>query len=215
MNKVKSLDTNKPVVRYVIISLTAFFILIFVIYFLYFQPFSNTSTGCMGTDNGDNLLNYILIIGTLLLLSYAAMRLIKGRPTNSFTNSPIQKMTGRGSEEISYNQLSTSNPSKAVQDNVNDISDVSNTSNTATDKNSNGKIGIIKKLLKEDEVKVMEIIIENEGVTQDSLRFKTDFSYSKISMIIKKLEERDLIVRERFGKTYKVYTSGWVKSQDL
>ena len=30
-------------------------------------------------------------------------------------------------------------------------------------------------------------------------------------MIIKKLEEKDLIVRERFGKTFKVYLSEWVK----
>jgi predicted transcriptional regulator len=29
-------------------------------------------------------------------------------------------------------------------------------------------------------------------------------------MIMKKLEERDLIVREKFGKTYKVYLSEWI-----
>ncbi|WP_449267230.1 hypothetical protein [Geoglobus acetivorans] len=31
-------------------------------------------------------------------------------------------------------------------------------------------------------------------------------------MIVKKLEEKDLIYRERFGKTYRLYLSDWVKN---
>jgi uncharacterized membrane protein len=65
------------------------------------------------------------------------------------------------------------------------------------------------KLLSEDEAKILQIIHENEGITQDSIHFRTGFSHSKISMIMKKLEEKDLIVRERFGKTYKVYLGEW------
>lgn len=73
------------------------------------------------------------------------------------------------------------------------------------------KLAIAEKLLEEDEKKVLRIIAENEGITQDSLHFRTGFSTSKISMIIKKLEEKDLIYRERFGKTYRIYLSDWVK----
>ncbi len=68
-------------------------------------------------------------------------------------------------------------------------------------------IEMVEKLLNDDEAKILKIIYENEGITQDSLHFRTGFSHSKISMIIKKLEEKGLIVRERFGRTYKLYPS--------
>jgi len=32
-------------------------------------------------------------------------------------------------------------------------------------------------------------------------------------MIIKKLEEKDIIVRERLGKTYKLFLSDWIKNR--
>lgn len=47
------------------------------------------------------------------------------------------------------------------------------------------KLKMATKLLNEDEALVLRIIAENEGITQDSLRFRTGFSHSKISMIIK------------------------------
>ncbi|ADC65898.1 transcriptional regulator, MarR family [Ferroglobus placidus DSM 10642] len=81
------------------------------------------------------------------------------------------------------------------------------------EKNQNGKIlDLIRNLLEEDEFKIIKLVLENEGITQDSLHFKTGFSQSKISMIIKKLEEKNLIVREKFGKTYKIYTSPWLRN---
>ena len=77
----------------------------------------------------------------------------------------------------------------------------------------NGKIlDLIRNLLEEDEFTIVKLVLENEGVTQDSLHFKTGFSQSKISMIIKKLEEKNLIIREKFGKTYKIYASPWLRS---
>ncbi len=77
---------------------------------------------------------------------------------------------------------------------------------------SPGKLEVAEKLLEEDEKKVLRIITENEGITQDSLHFRTGFSTSKVSMIVKKLEEKDLIYRERFGKTYRLYLSDWLKN---
>ena len=79
------------------------------------------------------------------------------------------------------------------------------------ERNTTDKLETAMKLLNDDEAMVLKIIAENEGITQDSLRARTEFSNSKMSMIIKKLEEKDLIVRERFGKTFKVYLSEWVK----
>jgi uncharacterized membrane protein len=71
------------------------------------------------------------------------------------------------------------------------------------------RLKLAEKLLSQDEFTILRMIYENEGITQDSIHFRTGFSHSKISMIMKKLEERDLIVRERFGKTYKLYLSEW------
>ncbi|WP_290596255.1 MULTISPECIES: helix-turn-helix transcriptional regulator [unclassified Archaeoglobus] len=79
------------------------------------------------------------------------------------------------------------------------------------DERSSERLETAMRLLNEDEAMVLRLIAENEGITQDSLRARTEFSNSKISMIVKKLEERDLIIRERFGKTYKIYLSEWVK----
>ncbi len=84
-------------------------------------------------------------------------------------------------------------------------------SNESNETENDDKIRVVEKLLEEDEMKVFRIIYENEGITQDSLHFRTGFSQSKISMIVKKLEDKDLIYRERFGKTYRIYLSDWLK----
>lgn len=76
---------------------------------------------------------------------------------------------------------------------------------------NNGALKLIENLLGQDELAIMGIVLENDGITQDSLRFRTGFSQSKISMIIKKLEEKNLIVREKFGKTYRIHMSEWLK----
>ncbi|ADC65103.1 transcriptional regulator, MarR family [Ferroglobus placidus DSM 10642] len=98
-------------------------------------------------------------------------------------------------------------------ENVNSNNQKESEENAQETKKYDEKLAIAEKLLEEDERKVLRIIAENEGITQDSLHFRTGFSTSKISMIIKKLEEKDLIYRERFGKTYRIYLSEWVKGQ--
>ncbi len=46
-------------------------------------------------------------------------------------------------------------------------------------------------------------------ITQDSLRFRLDWSKAKVSTILTNLDRKGLIVRERSGKTYKVYLSSY------
>lgn len=72
-------------------------------------------------------------------------------------------------------------------------------------------IKILKKALTEDESVVIDLIKENEGITQDSLRFKTGFSKSKVSYLITELEKKDIIHRESLGRTYKLFISDWLK----
>ncbi|GBE55237.1 MAG TPA: hypothetical protein ENH28_05190 [Euryarchaeota archaeon] len=75
----------------------------------------------------------------------------------------------------------------------------------------NNNYKILEKALNEDEAIVIDIIRNNEGVTQDSLRFRTGFSKSKVSAIMLNLEKKEIITRERLGRTYKIFISDWIK----
>ncbi|NOZ59997.1 MAG: winged helix-turn-helix transcriptional regulator [Euryarchaeota archaeon] len=70
---------------------------------------------------------------------------------------------------------------------------------------------ILERALSEDEALLIEIIRENEGITQDSLRFRTGFSKSKVSALLLNLEKKGIITRERLGRTYKVFIADWIK----
>lgn len=64
---------------------------------------------------------------------------------------------------------------------------------------------IIKRALSEDEKAILDEIKKAGEITQDSLRFRLDWSKAKISTILTNLDKMNLIQRERIGKTYKVY----------
>ena len=72
-------------------------------------------------------------------------------------------------------------------------------------------IEILKKALSDDESGLIDLIRGSEGVTQDSIRFKTGFSKSKVSALLSELEKKDIILRERLGRTYKIFISDWLK----
>ncbi|MBU0963167.1 MAG: MarR family transcriptional regulator [Nanoarchaeota archaeon] len=64
---------------------------------------------------------------------------------------------------------------------------------------------IIRKALSEDEKKILDEIKKAGEITQDSLRFRLNWSKAKISTILTNLDKMGLIQRERTGKTYKIY----------
>lgn len=72
-------------------------------------------------------------------------------------------------------------------------------------------ISVLKKALNTDEALLVEHVAESEGVTQDSLRFKTGFSKSKVSSLLSEMEKKDIVVRENLGRTYKVFIADWLK----
>ena len=74
-------------------------------------------------------------------------------------------------------------------------------------------VDVVEKVMDKDESLIINIIREHEGITQDSLRFKTGFSKAKISLILKELENKGIIYRERFGKTYRLYIGDWLKEK--
>ena len=67
------------------------------------------------------------------------------------------------------------------------------------------ELEIIKRALSDDEKQVLEEIQRAGEITQDSLRFRLDWSKAKLSPILTNLDKLNLIQRERFGKTYKVF----------
>lgn len=77
--------------------------------------------------------------------------------------------------------------------------------------NLDKSIEILKRALTDDEMLIVGIVKDTPGVTQDSLRFRTDFSKSKVSALILNLEKKGIVQREKSGKTYKIFLSEFPK----
>jgi uncharacterized membrane protein len=84
-------------------------------------------------------------------------------------------------------------------------------SNEGSISNFKKNLDVLKRALNEDEKALIEMISETEGVTQDSIRFKTGFSKSKVSTLLSEMEKKDIIIREKLGRTYKLFISDWLK----
>lgn len=64
---------------------------------------------------------------------------------------------------------------------------------------------IIKKALSDDEKLILGEIQKAGEITQDSLRFRLNWSKAKVSAILLQLDRINLVQRERQGKTYNVF----------
>ncbi len=67
------------------------------------------------------------------------------------------------------------------------------------------ELEIIKRALSDDEKAVLDEIKRAGEITQDSLRFRLDWSKAKLSRILTNLDKMNIIQRERVGKTYNVF----------
>ena len=67
------------------------------------------------------------------------------------------------------------------------------------------KFELILKAMDENEKKVLKAIKEQEGITQSTLKYRTDLSKAKVSQILTDFEKKHLVKREASGKTYAVY----------
>jgi flagellar basal body-associated protein FliL len=70
------------------------------------------------------------------------------------------------------------------------------------------ELDIIKRVLSDDERAVLDEIGRAGEITQDSLRFRLEWSKSKLSRILTNMDKMNLIQRERVGKTYTVFLTG-------
>ena len=69
----------------------------------------------------------------------------------------------------------------------------------------NDKFSLLLMPLDENEKRVLTAIKEQKGITQSTLRYRTDLSKTKISMILVDFEKKNLIERKAKGKTYSVF----------
>ncbi len=67
------------------------------------------------------------------------------------------------------------------------------------------KFALLLKGLDKDEKEVISIIKEQEGITQSTLRIKTNLSKAKLSYVLQDLEEKQLIRRIKKGKSLALF----------
>lgn len=67
------------------------------------------------------------------------------------------------------------------------------------------KFDLVLKAMDDNEKKVLTAIKEQDGITQSTLRYRTDLSKAKVSQILTDFEKKHLIKREAQGKTYSVH----------
>ena len=67
------------------------------------------------------------------------------------------------------------------------------------------KFKILMKALDQFEQKVIEVIKEQEGIAQNTLKLRANMSKSKLSFVLKELERRGIVKRVKKGKTFSVY----------
>jgi len=64
---------------------------------------------------------------------------------------------------------------------------------------------LILRALDEYEKRVMQIVREQDGITQNTLKLRANMSKAKLSYILQELERRGLVTRIRKGKTLEVH----------
>ncbi len=67
------------------------------------------------------------------------------------------------------------------------------------------KYSILSKGLNEFEKRVLHIVREEEGITQNMLRLRADMSKAKLSQVLQELEKKGLVKREPKDKTFQIF----------
>lgn len=67
------------------------------------------------------------------------------------------------------------------------------------------KFAILLRAFDDNEQRVLQAIQQQQGITQNTLRLKTNISKSKLSVILQDLEKKEIVKRISKGKTYSIY----------
>ena len=72
-------------------------------------------------------------------------------------------------------------------------------------KNKEEKFSLILTGLDDDEKKVLKAVKEQDGITQHTLGIRTNLHKSKLSIIVASLEAKELVKKEKKGKTNQLF----------
>ena len=75
-------------------------------------------------------------------------------------------------------------------------------------RNKEDRFNILLKALDPFEQRIIKVVKEQEGITQNTLKLKADLSKAKTSYVVNDLEDKGLIKRVKKGKTFSVYLRG-------
>ena len=76
------------------------------------------------------------------------------------------------------------------------------------------RIDLLLNVLEGDELKTVEIIVENGGrVLQNELVNSLNYSKAKVSRILMKLEQRGIVKKEKYGLTNRISLSGNIRGE--
>jgi len=67
------------------------------------------------------------------------------------------------------------------------------------------KFKILLTGLDEDEKKVITAVKEQDGISQSTLKYRTNLSKTKLSMVLSQLEKKGLIAKVKKGKTNDIF----------
>ncbi len=67
------------------------------------------------------------------------------------------------------------------------------------------KFKILLQGLDEGEKKVLTAVKEQDGISQSTLRYRTDLSKTKLSMVLSQLEKKGLVAKVKKGKTNDIF----------
>ena len=67
------------------------------------------------------------------------------------------------------------------------------------------KFELVLKGMDENEKKILTAIKDQTGITQSTIRFRTDLSKAKVSQILTDFERKQLVRREEKGKTFELF----------
>lgn len=67
------------------------------------------------------------------------------------------------------------------------------------------KFDLITKGLDDYEKRALKAIKDQDGITQNTLRLRTNMSKAKLSYVLRDLEKREFIIKEKKGKTHAIF----------
>ena len=124
-------------------------------------------------------------------------------------NSIIKNFSTQNNKSLNNNQITKNfnvQNSNLLNTDINNQTTSSIKENqTSIINHENNKFSLLLRPLDDSQKKVLMAIKEQEGITQSTLRFRTDLSKSKVSQILTDFEKKNLIERKAKGKTYSVF----------